>query len=314
MAYWLGTKSGDVIEFKTRVPDDFAVILTCKDPSPGKSSPPRFSEFTRNCNGQSYTFTTNELIWYKSLDQSTPALIMQDGVPGSHNFTVDKSTADWSACRAILEANARANAFSAEWSEFSALVVQADSGTVKLSGDRSDYPRSKTSQAIVELDKWQDKTALSATELETVRNLMLEIANEGRANPNYRREAGCKKDLDLKANLPPLVMSAVANAAAQNQADYCAAADEVSHDQENATYRLKEEYKTFATRAPAFGLPGGSAEAAGGGKLSLFPTIWMKSETHYGGFWDCGTQPVASVGIGIARGPNAWHGVMVFTV
>ncbi len=150
--------------------------------------------------------------------------------------------------------------------------------------------------ALYRLD---NEASLSSDQLTAVRESMLQINNEGRLNPNYRKAAGNKTALRLPADLTPLVLSKVLNEMAQEQAVYQASIKDVTHENRN--------YGSFGDRVKKH-VSVMAAEACSEGPLSEHPTEWMKSETHYKPTWNLDGQTVNAVGFGVAKGSDGkWY-------
>lgn len=308
--YWLGVKDGQELSFTVQVPADAAAVILHKDPAPGKgnSTKPRYRTFTHTINGKEIVFHANEIAW------ETPQLST-----GGLTWVVDAGVgADWMECNTkdplwggfARGLSALATPFSEGWSQAKVIMVESRENSplsIRLNLDGTFGEQSPAQVAIQKLTELNAKGSLSEEELNQARKYMLEVANAGRANPDYRRQMGSKVALDLPTGLPPLVLDEKYNNAAQNQADYCAEVKQATHDQTNP------KYATLGLRFKEFGIQNGSAEAAGGGSLQNYPTAWMKSDTHYRPWWNLDNQVTTVVGFGIAKGDNGnWYSVAVF--
>lgn len=145
---------------------------------------------------------------------------------------------------------------------------------------------------IKKLTSFSDKTRLTADELQSVRLSMLQLNNEARANPEYRKKMGSTKDLNLPSNLPPLVLDDAANKAAQVQADYQAGIGTMTHDNTN--------YRGYDDRMAKTNVPGALEACGFSSNLNDFPIGWMKGDTHYRPTWNIDI-PVHRVGYGAAK-------------
>lgn len=307
--YWLGTRDGDQIRFETKIPADAVKVIMNNSPAPGRGADttPRFRSFTHTIDGKAMKFYANELAW------ETPKLS-----EGGLTWAVDAGLgADWRNCNTKDEL----------WQDFSdalksiatstngwsvAKVVMAESTgndhpTVALNRDGSYGKMSADKEAEFKLADMSSKSSLSEDELNEARDYWLAIVNTGRANPNYRKEAGAKKNLDLQSGLKPLVLNEFYNKAAQLQAEYCARVQQATHDNTDAGMA------TVESRLKSVGYDKGAYEAAGqGGLLNQCPTCWMKSETHHRPWWNIEGQVVTEVGFGVAKAANGnWYFVAV---
>lgn len=312
--YWLGTRDGYELRFNVKVPADAAAIILHKDKAPGRGddTTPRYRTFTHTIDGKTLRFHANELGW-ENLQNGSLTWAVEAG-SGAEWRNVNTKDPLWNDFAKALTSLATVD--SDGWSSAKVVMAESmenDAPTARLNLDGSVGKPSEGQMAIQKLTEMNSKTSLFPDELNEVRGYMLAIANAGRANPNYRREAGSKVDLDLRSGLTPLVLKDILNDAAQNQAEYCAQAQKVTHEQDNAQFRKDPRYATFGTRAQAFGIKN-PAEAAGAGSLQDYPTGWMKSDTHYRPWWDL--QGVTTgVGFGVAKGSDGmWYSVAVFTV
>lgn len=169
--------------------------------------------------------------------------------------------------------------------------------TYKATAQKDQLHKKANIDYLTEMSK---KKSLSTVELQKVRETMVTLMNEGRANPNYRKIAGCKTALNLQAGLKPLVLNEKLNKMAQEQADYQASIGKATHDH--------ARYKDFGARVeqhlgknPRYGAP----EACGGSmNLEEWPMTWMQSETHYREVWNLGAFPTTAVGIGVKKDPK----------
>ncbi len=160
-----------------------------------------------------------------------------------------------------------------------------------------------TPELIATLAKLSDQQTLSADQLKTVRETMLKLNNEARANPDYRKKSGSTQDLNLPSNLSPLVLDDAANKAAQEQADYQARINTMTHDNRN--------YSDFSARLAASGATGGLEACGVSSNLQDFPIGWMKSDTHYRPTWNI-VDPVNRVGYGVARRGDRWYATAIW--
>lgn len=174
-------------------------------------------------------------------------------------------------------------------------------------------------KAIARLNELGKKEHFGEAELKEARELMLLIINEGRANPNYRKEKGCKTALNLPSNLEPLRLSDANNNFAQTQANYMARIKTVTHANTDFGDDLNNNQMSRA-RCTAFNLYGSEAcSGPSGDNLGEEPGGWMKSETHYRPTWNLdGTDESKagypnngykynSVGFGMARNDGRWY-------
>lgn len=306
--YWLGARDGNELRFDVQIPADAVKVILnqTKAPGGGADTTPHYKAFTYTIEGKIVRFHSNELGW------ETPKL-----KEGSLSWKVDAGIGeDWRTCNTkdplwkdFADALAELATSSGGWSTAKVFMAEGSGKTpptARLNIDGSFGAMSAEKKAIQQLADMNSKSSLTEDELEEVRELMLAIANAGRANPNYRREAGSKTALDLPAGLKPLEMNDIYNKAAQFQAEYCARTKQVTHDHED------EKYATVELRMKAFGYKQGAAEAAGAGSLQEYPTGWMKSETHYRPWWNLDGEISTLVGFGIAKADDGtWYFVAV---
>lgn len=153
------------------------------------------------------------------------------------------------------------------------------------------------------------KTTLNEPEKAKIRQTMLAIMNEARANPNYRKQSGSTTALNLPSNLKPLMLDDRLNRLAQIQADYQASIKSTTHDNRIAG-SMETRTKTV------FGKDMAMLEACGSStNMADYPIGWMKSETHYRPTWnlDPGLKPTA-VGFGFAKGSDGqWYHTACWT-
>jgi uncharacterized protein YkwD len=287
--YWLGTRDGDALRFETQVPADAAAVIMHKDKAPngGEDTTPRYRTFTHTIDGKAVRFYANEIGW------ETPKL-NEGSLTWVANAEALKSLATnaggWSSAKVVIaESTGKA----------------APSFRVNRNGSIGKPPAATVAEW--RLEDMSSKAALPPDELDAVRGYMLDIANGGRANPNYRRQAGCKTALDVPSGLKPLVLSDPLNKAAQIQADYCAKVKEATHD------HGEPNLADLGLRLKSVGYDKVGYEAAGSsGSLADYPTEWMKSETHYRPWWNLDGQVVTEVGYGVAKADDGnWYLVAV---
>ncbi len=153
---------------------------------------------------------------------------------------------------------------------------------------------------IKKLSSFNSKATLTPEELQTIRASMLQINNEARTNPEYRKKMGSTEALDLPKDLEKLVLDDAANKAAQVQADYQASTDAMSHDNRN--------YRDYDDRMLKLNVPGALEACAFSSSLSDLPIGWMKGETHYRPTWNIDI-PVHRVGYGVAKSARSgrWY-------
>ncbi|MBX7223394.1 MAG: CAP domain-containing protein [Blastocatellia bacterium] len=308
-SYWIGSREGEELRFEVQVPADaVAVILNQKKaPNRGDDTTPRYQTFSHTIDGKTYRFHSNEIGW------ETPKL-----KTGSLTWVVEAGMgADWKTCSTkdplwadFAEALAALGSGSDGWSHAKVVMVESSGSaapSVKVNLDGSIGKPSAGTMAVWKLTDFNSKASLSADELEEVREYLLAVANDGRANPEFRRQHKCQKALDLPTGLKPLALDDKLNQAAQNQAEYCAKVKQATHDQDNP------KLATLGDRMKAFGHHEGGFEAAGSGSLQAYPTGWMKSETHYRPWWDLDGQSVTLIGFGVAKGDDGnWYLIAVF--
>ena len=304
MSYWLGTKEGYALRFNVRVPADAMAVIRNRNKAPnrGDDTLPRYRSFTHTINGVSTIFHSTELGWETpKLDEGALTWVVEAGIG-----------ADWRECNTKdplwkdFAAGLKALASDSEgWSSAKVVVVEGKGDaapTVRLNQDGTMGKPSKGQLAVWKLTELNGKASLSPDELAQVREHLLAIANEGRANPSYRRQQGSRVALELPKDLKPLVQDESLTKAAQNQAEYCARIQQTTHDQED------EKYASLDARTKLFGFDKIAYEAAGSGALQDYPTSWMKSETHYRPWWNLDGQVVTVVGFGVAKGADgAWY-------
>ena len=301
-SYWMGRKDGSQLKYDIKVPNEVVTKVVMKKDKPanrGADCLPKFKMFTNNINGVDYTFYSNAIGWEKF---------------GTGDFTwaVDAGLgADW------VEVSTKDEAFKDfvnnglgpiksttpdGWGSAVVTVVEID-GTdapdIATNLDGTTGAPSKEKAAMWRLKELTSKSTLSMDEMDEARNCMLIIANGGRSNPNYRKENGCKQDLNLPSGLAPLMLADDLNQAAQEQANYQASINKVTHDHAN--------YKDYGDRITKNGIDKTTAEACAGGELQDTPTNWMTSETHYRPFWNL-EGPLTHVGFGLAKGSDGtWY-------
>ncbi len=279
-----------------------------KAPNRDDSTKPRYRTFSQTIDGKNFVFHSNELGWETpKLGNGNLSWVVNAGVGAAWRRcnTKDPLWNDFAAGLTSL-----ATPYSKGWSQAKVIMVEgvgADAPQIRTNWDGSVGQVSPAVNAVAQLTELNQKDSLSTEELEQAREYMLEIANAGRANPEYRRQMGSKVALDLPTGLKPLVLGENLNHAAQNQAEYCAKIKKATHDQDDP------KYATLGLRLQQFNVEGGFAEAAGGGNLQNYPTAWMRSDTHYRPWWDLDQQVTTTVGFGIAKGDDGkWYAVAVF--
>ena len=308
--YWLGVKDGEQLHFTVRVPTDAVAVILHQEKAPKRddSTKPRYRTFTHTIDGKNFVFHGNEIGW------ETPKL-----ANGNLSWVVNAGVgAAWRRCNTkdplwndFAEGlSSIATPFSRGWSQAKVIMLES-TGTeppqIRTNWDGTIGQPSAEATAIAKLTAMNEKDSLSPEELDHVREYMLEVANAGRANPEYRRQMGSKVALNLPSDLKPLVLGENHNNAAQNQAEYCAKIKKATHAQDDPTLA------TLGLRLQQFNVEGGFAEAAGGGNLQNYPTNWMKSDTHYRPWWNLDEQVTTVVGFGIAKGDDGkWYAVAVF--
>ena len=163
------------------------------------------------------------------------------------------------------------------------------------------------------LQSLNQNAALNPTQMAQARTAMLYMNNEARQNTNYRKAAGCKAFLNLPSNLKPLVLDERLNRLAQEQAEYQARTLSCTHD--------NTDYPDLSARVNAH-IPNsifleGCAQEK---DLSLYPIVWMQSETHHRPTWDLGDKPgdsgapLNAAGYGVAKGSNGvWYATAVWS-
>ena len=307
--YWLGTRDGGQLKFTTQVPADAAAVIMHSQPSPGRGADtmPRSRNFNYSIDGRTVQFHANHLAWETpKLDDGGLTWHVAAGM-GADWKNCDPKNPLWPAFAAAL----RSLATDAEgWSQ--AKVIMAESTgknavSAKLNMDGSYGAQTPEKIAEFKLADLSTKDGLSEDELSQVRGYLLTIANAGRANTNYRREAGAKTALVLQAGLTPLMLDDKLNQAAQIQAEYCARIKEATHD------NADPDQADMGIRLKHVGYEGQAAEAAGqGALLNACPECWMKSETHYRPWWNLDNQIVTKIGYGVAKADNGtWYFVAV---
>ena len=300
--YWLGERDGDSLRFETAVPADAAAIIMNMAPKGGS----RYRTFTHTLGGKAVRFHSNEIAW------ETPKL-----AEGSFTWATDSGMGDdWKSVNTkspqwpdYMEALKKLGVDVNGWSSAKVVIAEGTGAVAPAFSLNRDGTTGKPSAAQIADWRLTDMTAkdsLTADELTEARDYFLAIANAGRANTNYRKEAKCKTALNLPANLKPLVLNDKLNKAAQIQAEECAKVKEATHDHGDA------DLADMGKRLKSVGFNEVAYEAAGGGPLQDCPTTWMKSETHYRPWWNLDEQVVTQVGFGAARADNGtWYYVAV---
>jgi uncharacterized protein YkwD len=307
--YWLGTKTGYELTFNVRVPDDVAAVIMHEKPAPrrGNDTKPRYRRFSQNVGGKATIFHANDLGWETQKMKTNGALTWFVDVGwGADWRNVNAKDPLWNN---FTNALIKLSIGDQNWSRASVIMAES-TGTVppagKLNLDGTVGKPSAGTLAQWKLAEMNAKPSLSPGDLAAVRKLMLDVANDGRANTNYRQSN--KTARSLRAGLTPLQLNEKLNAAAQNQSDYMARTRTVTHDQNVA------QFSTLGKRMDKFYGPNpGHAEAAGAGSLQEYPTAWMKSETHYRPWWDLDGKTTTHLGYGISKGSDGkWYMVAVF--
>ncbi len=159
------------------------------------------------------------------------------------------------------------------------------------------------------------KSTLTEPERAKIRETMLTIMNEARRNPNYRKLQKCKTALNLPSNLKPMFMDDKLNMLAQQQADYQASINKVTHANRNFKLSPGEDATNYyGYRARITQYPKAGPEAcAGNMELAATPIEWMKSETHYRPTWNLDGDNSKGVGFGFAKGSDGfWYTTAVW--
>lgn len=298
-SYWMGRKDGSQLRYDIKVPNEVVTKVIMKSTGKGADTKPRFKSFTNNIDGTDYTFYSNDIAWEKF---------------GTGDFTWNVESgmgADWVEVATTDAAfkdfvnNGLAPIKSSTpdgWGSAVVTVVEID-GTdapgIATNLDGTTGAPSKEKAAMWRLKELTSKSTLSMDEMDEARNCMLIITNAGRSNPNFRKENGCKQDLNLPSGLAPLMLADDLNSAAQEQANYQASINKVTHDH--------SDYKDYGDRITKNGIDKTTAEACAGGELQDTPSNWMTSETHYRPFWNL-EGPLTHVGFGLAKGSDGtWY-------
>lgn len=109
MSYWLGRPTDTEYIFETRLPADFAAMLTATGPKYAnfKNFPKPSSHVI---NGKTYNFVTTEIAWDNDLiDRGTVAFAQDGTVQQGWWFTMDPKSAEWSKVAAHMKAQATVN-------------------------------------------------------------------------------------------------------------------------------------------------------------------------------------------------------------
>jgi uncharacterized protein YkwD len=164
------------------------------------------------------------------------------------------------------------------------------------------------------LKSMSSKTALTEPEKTKIRETMLNIMNEARKNPNYRKQQGCKTALILPSNLKPMFVDDRLNKLAQQQADYQATIKKVTHANNNFKLSPGEKANNHGYRERITQYPNSGPEAcAGTTELADIPIMWMKSETHYRPTWNLDGDKSTGVGFGVAKGADGyWYATAIW--
>lgn len=298
-SYWMGRKEGIVLKYDIKVPNEIATKVIMKSDGKTSDAKPRFKKFTNNINGKDYTFYTNEIGWEK-FGTADFTWVTESGLGADW---VEVSTTDPAFSNFINNGLAPIKLkLNDDWGYATVTIVETDESSapnITTNLDGTTGTPKKDVAAIWRLKELSSKSTLTMEEMDEARSCMLIIANEGRTNQNYRKEYNCKQDLDLPGGLVPFVLADELNQAAQEQADYQAKTNDVTHD--------NSSYKDYDDRMRKNGIKGPNYEACAGGNLQDTPSVWMKSETHYRPFWNLET-PVTHVGFGLAKGSDGmWY-------
>jgi hypothetical protein len=158
------------------------------------------------------------------------------------------------------------------------------------------------------------KTSLTEPERAKIRETMLNLMNEARKNPEYRKKQGSKTALTLPSSLTPFVLDDRLNYLAQQQSDYQANLRRVTHANRNFRKEATEPVDYHGISARFAQVPQSGPEACGGSsKLQEFPIGWMKSETHYRPTWNLDGDKSTAVGFGMAKGSDGfWYATAVW--
>ncbi|MBS1514790.1 MAG: CAP domain-containing protein [Bacteroidetes bacterium] len=302
--YWMGRKDGTQLRYDIKVPNDVATKVVMKSDSKAVDSKPRYNKFTNNINGKDYTFYKNEIGWEK-FGTADFTWLTESGLGADW---VEVSTSDPAFSNFVNSGLAPIKLkMNDDWGYATVIMVEIDGSSapdVATNLDGTTGAPKKEVEAIWRLKELSKKSTLTMEEIDEARKCMLIIANEGRANQNYRRERGCKQDLNLPTGLAPFMLADDLNQAAQEQAEYQAKINKVTHDHAS--------YKDYGERMEKNGIMGTSYEACANGELFDTPDNWMSSETHYKPFWNIET-PVTHIGFGLAKGSDGmWYTTAVW--
>lgn len=196
-----------------------------------------------------------------------------------------------------------------DWFGARVFIVQGakPAATMRLNYDGSYGALSPVAKAFKSLEALSSRSTLNNNGNAEVMNAFFTIANDARANPEYRKQNNCKLFRELPSGLKPLRHDLALSRAAQNQAEYCAQVKEATHDQADP------DLADLGKRLAHFGAKDATAyEAAGGGTLADCPKVWLNSETHFRPWWNLDGQVVTAAGFGYAKADDGtWYFVAV---
>lgn len=305
--YWMGIRQGNQIVFNTRVPADAAAIIKHNKPAPGKgaNTRPRFTSRTETANGKSYGVYSTELGWDSVMFGRNSVSFVTDSGVGAEWRNMNPADPLYKNFSAALVKQSIPFG-NGGWRQIKVYMLESPDGTpppVRLNRDGTSGTPSREQLAVWRVEDIAQKPSLSPQDAAQLRAAYLDIANAGRANPNYRREMGSRTILDLPSNLPPFRLNEKLNRAAQMQAEYCAANRTLTHNQPR-----NPAMNNVPDRLKAVGYNGTAVEAGGAGQLTDYPKNWMKSETHYRPWWGLDGPNENEIGFGFAKASDGtWY-------
>jgi uncharacterized protein YkwD len=307
--YWMGSKVGNELKFDVQIPADVAAMImnTKQAQDRGADTKPRYKKITHTINGVNMVFHSNEIAWG------------DDGLSkGELTWVVEAGFgAEWKNCdttdplyKGFAQAfKALSTELMTDWFGTRVYMVQGakPAANLRLNYDGSYGALSPVAKAFKTLETLSAKSTFIDNERASIMTAFFTIANDARANPNYRKENNCKLFRELPAGLKPLRHDIALSRAAQNQAEYCAQVKEATHEQSDP------DFADMGKRLAHFGVKNALAyEAAGGGSLADCPKIWMTSETHFRPWWNLDGEVVTAAGFGYAKADDGtWYFVAV---
>lgn len=142
--YWLGRLVGTEYVFDTRLPADFAAMVTASDPKYAAYKTLAKSS-TQVIDGETYSFVTTDVSWDKdAIDNGSISFVDKNGMLGAAWFNMDASSAEWKALAQQVKDQATVASADGAWKRAELLVLispNAEAPTVQMSifGEQERY-------------------------------------------------------------------------------------------------------------------------------------------------------------------------------